>query len=133
MVEDDVFVKEILEEYGPIQPFEPCAYYDRDGDCLEFLFSNEPYRGKRLDHWVTVYYDRETDDIVGGLVKDINRLMQDYPGLDIEIAERRVKVALILRAPAWKEKDAIVKKTYRDVIRRAEDANLYAEYELTEA
>ena len=124
------FVNGALATYGKVQSFKPCAYYEPEGDCFEFLFSNTHAYAKRLDRWVTVYYSKETDEIVGGLLKDIRGLLRKFPGLDIDIVEGQVKIACVLRAPAWQQGDPIAKKTYGDVIRRAEETGISAEYEL---
>jgi len=121
---DGAFEREVLEIGGPLKPFEPCAYYDEDGDCIEFLFSNERAYGKRLDNWVTVYRSRATDEVVGGLLKGLRNLMERFPGLDIDIVDKRLKIACLLRAPAWTHGDAVTKKIYGDVIRQAEETGL---------
>lgn len=128
MAAGGTFEQSMLEDFGQIEPFKPCAYYDKDGDCIEFFFSNERSYGKRLDSWVTVYRSRKTDEIVGGLLKGLHRLMRRYPGLDIEIKDGQVEVACILRAPAWAQGDPVSKKTYGDVIRQAEEIGLTAEF-----
>ena len=43
--EFEEFVKSIPPREGPFRPF---AYYDREGDCIEFFMSNEMYYGRRL-------------------------------------------------------------------------------------
>lgn len=130
MKRDAEFVKDVLDEFGPVQPFKPCAYYDEAGDCIEFLFANRPFYAKRLDRWVTLYFAEGTDDIVGGLIKDLKGLMTLLPGLDIEIDGGRVKVACVLRASAWSSEDTVAKQKYKTVIERAEQASVSAEYEL---
>ena len=123
------FAKSITEEYGEVRPFEPYAYYDPDGDCIEFLVSNDLFRGKRLDRWVTVYYSEKTDEIVGALIKGVKKMMVEYPGLDIEIKGGAVAIACILRAPAWSSGDEVVKKTYKTMIQKAEEACVTAEFQ----
>ena len=56
------------------EPFTPDVFYNRDGDCIEFVFSPEAYYQKRLDEWVTVYLDLKTDKLVGSMVKQVSRL-----------------------------------------------------------
>ncbi|MCH8966360.1 MAG: hypothetical protein IID43_01660 [Planctomycetes bacterium] len=123
------FVDEILAKLGPIKAFEPCACYDPDGDGIEFQLSNEPFRGERLDRWVTVYRSEKTDDIVGGLVKDVGKLTREFPGLDIEIHDGRVDVACILLAPAWKPVDPVAKQICKTVLRRIDETPILADYE----
>jgi hypothetical protein len=129
MKPEDEFIEEVMAEFGPIQQFEPCAYYDENGDCIEFMLTQEPFRGERIDNWVTVYYGEQTGDMTGGLIKDIQKLMHRFPGLDIEIEDGQVRVAWILRASAWAHGDLVTKKLYKAVIQRAEEAGVVAEYQ----
>ncbi len=128
MSQEDDFLKSVLDEFGPIKPFKPSAYFDPDGNCIEFLLSNRQWRATVLDRWVTVYQAEDNDEIVGGLVKDISDLMEEYPGLDIEIKDSVVEVACVLRAPAWTTADPVKKKTYTNVIQGAEEAQLHVKY-----
>lgn len=50
------------------KPFSPVAYYDRDGDCIEFLASDDSFRAERVDDRLTVYYSRETGEVIGSLL-----------------------------------------------------------------
>jgi hypothetical protein len=119
--------RRILAMGDSAPPFSPCAYYDRDGDFIESFVRDEGFKGQRLDKWVTVYIGRESGEIVGSCVKDVRKLMALYPGLDIEIEEGdEVALSYILRAPAWSEGDPVKLKTYRALIRKAEEANLRA-------
>jgi hypothetical protein len=36
------FAKAVFQIAGQPKPFEPVAYYDRDGDCIEFIAKPEP-------------------------------------------------------------------------------------------
>ena len=36
------------------QGFQKTAYYDADGDCVEFLAENVAYHAERLDRWLTL-------------------------------------------------------------------------------
>ena len=33
------FAEDVLNEFGPMSEFVPVAYYEQDGDCIEFRFS----------------------------------------------------------------------------------------------
>lgn len=70
------FVEEVLEEFGPVQQFKPCAYYDESGDCIEFMLSQAPFLAKRINNRVTIYLDEKTGNVSGGLIKDIRKFMQ---------------------------------------------------------
>jgi len=111
----------ILDELGPATGFEPFAYYEPAGDCVEFHFTNEPCYAKRLDGWVTVYYSEETGDVTGGLIKGVRRnLLERFPGLQIEIKGGSIDISLLLRAPAWSSAvEEPTRKTYQAVIDKA--------------
>ncbi len=85
--------------------FEPLATYDEDGDCMEFLISNESFYAKRIDDLVTVYYSRETDEIVGSLIKGvskyINKLKERFPGFLVEIHEGSNMLGHFFLVPMW--------------------------------
>ncbi len=96
----------IFEEPPPIVEFHPNAIYSRQGDCIEFLISNESFRAERLDHLVTVYYGRESRDVVGSLIKGVSsfiaEMIQRNPGFRIDIEGGRVKLSHLFTARIWK-------------------------------
>lgn len=117
---DPVF-KKLLDQAS--EPFRASAYYDPSGDCIEFFLSNEPFEAKRLDKWVTVYFGLATGEVVGSLIKDVHCLLAKYPGLNIEIDGGKVKIAHMLRAPAWSTGDDVARKTYKDIIDRVDSVD----------
>ncbi|MFG0286062.1 MAG: hypothetical protein ACF8R7_16720 [Phycisphaerales bacterium JB039] len=123
------FTDFVLSEFRPVEPFTPAAYYDRDGDCIEFLASAEPYRRTRLDKWVTVYHGRESGDIVGSCIKSVSELMKEWPGLDIEVEGGQVWLSHFFRATAWSEGDPVKKARYRAVIAKLDELRITAELE----
>lgn len=106
--------------------FTPFAHYDPDGDCIEFMISQSPYRARRLDKWVTVYESRSNGELVGSLIKNVRQLLQEFPGLDIYIDDGQILLAHILRAPAYKASDPIAKGIYRAAIKVAEERQVTA-------
>lgn len=117
------------------EPFTPAAYYDRDGDCIEFIAAPDAFFGERVDDLVTVYYSRDTGEIVGSLIKGIsalcNRMLKDLPGFGIEIHDGRVKLRHLFRAQLWTSEatdpsDIRVIK-YRKLIEVAERSDVDAE------
>ena len=60
------------------QGFQQTAYYDADGDCVEFLAENVAYHGKRLDQWVTVFLSDDDDRLVGCFIKNFAVLLRKY-------------------------------------------------------
>ncbi|MCL2648951.1 MAG: hypothetical protein FWD61_18455 [Phycisphaerales bacterium] len=87
-----------LAESAP--PFEPFAYYNTDGDCIEFFAKSDMYYGERIDDLITVYYSQETNEIVGSLIKGIKRLCrklsEKMPAFQIEIQDGPVKLVHLL-------------------------------------
>jgi hypothetical protein len=86
----------------PEGPFRPMAVYDPDDDIIEILTSNENYRVERIDSLVTVYYGRESQEIVGSLIKGVSRLLKassgQIPNIRLEIHDGRIKVVHLFRA-----------------------------------
>jgi hypothetical protein len=116
------FLAKLSEQAGGTE-FSPTAYYDADGDCIEFFLSPEEFRAERLDRWVTVYRGRESGQIVGSLIKNIKReLFVKFPGIDIDVIGERVHIKHLLRAPAYSTGDQTVQKIYRDMLDRVETA-----------
>lgn len=125
---NDWFAEAVMTDFADrLGEFEPAAFYDPDGDCIEFLASPEPYKRHRLDKWVTVYQGRDSNDIVGSLIKNVRELLKKYPGLDIEVRGGRVYLAHIFRAPAWSEGDPVKRSTYRALIAKLDSLNLTAD------
>src|SRR4051812_17661597 len=80
---------------GPVaSEFEPIASFNPDGDCFEFIATNETFRAERLDSLVTVYIGRESKEVVGCLIKGVSKFVRDvlgdYPSLRIEIQDGKV-------------------------------------------
>lgn len=65
----------VLGVAAPGQPFLPLAYYDRDGDCIEFLATGEPFYGEQVNALVTVYRSQETNERIGFLIANVSGLM----------------------------------------------------------
>lgn len=99
----------IFEEPPPRVEFRPIATYSRQGDCIEFLISDESFRAERLDSLVTVYYGRESKDVVGSLIKGVSKFIREtlrrYPGFRIEIHGGRVKLSYLFTARLWDSED----------------------------
>ena len=121
------FAQRVRERFGTSEPFVPSAYYDADGDCVEFLISNEPFYGQRLDRWVTVYEHMDTGEVVGSLIKDVGKLWAAYPGLNIEVTDGRVRISHMLRAAGWLQGDEVKQRVYKKLIEEAEEHRIDAE------
>ncbi len=124
------FAERVLEMAGPDAEFKPTATYDPDGDCIEFLISDDDFYAERLDGLVTVYYSRETNEIVGSLIKGVSafckRILKHCPGFAIEVRDGPVYLSLLFRAQLWTESyaDTIKVKTYRKLIEVAEQSGV---------
>lgn len=103
--------------------FKPTATYDRDGDCIEFLASPDPFYAERIDDLVTVYYSQETDAVIGSLIKGVSKFCRDMlsamPGFRIEIHDGPVSLQHIFLARMWSARldpNDMAALTYRKLI-----------------
>lgn len=117
------FKRSVKEQIEPMARFEPHAYMDRDGDCVEFLATAEPYYAERLDKWVTIYIGMETQLLVGAQVKRVSKLLEaarEYRTVAYEIKRGKVKLSVLIKAAklqsedippqdAWDHYDSLVK------------------------
>lgn len=117
-----------------VPPFEPMAYYDPDGDCIEFIAKPDPFYAERVDGLVTVYRSFETGEIVGSLIKGVRRLheqiLKSTPGFRIEIKEGRVRLVHVFLARLQTldaEPHDPSTLTYKKLIQMAEDSQVEAE------
>jgi hypothetical protein len=120
---NDEFAARVLELATPAPLFAPAAYYDPDGDCIEFLAAQDNFRAERVDDLVTVYFSEDTGEIVGSLLKGVDalckNLLQRLPGFKIEIKLGKVKLVHIFQAKLWAseaEPDDLATITYRKLI-----------------
>jgi hypothetical protein len=75
---NEAFAARVLEVAGQPPPrFTPTAYYDPDGDCIEFLASPDNFYAERVDDLVTVYYSEETGAVIGSLTHSSMRTMAE--------------------------------------------------------
>ena len=105
---NEEFAAKVLELTGSEKEFKPAAYYDADGDCIEFLARPDNFHAERVDELVTVYISEETGDVIGSLLKGVTpfckKLLQILPGFKIEIRHGRVKLVHIFLAQLWSSK-----------------------------
>src|SRR5258708_1690698 len=96
---NEEFAAKVLEVMGEPGPFAPAAYYDPDGDCIEFFASPDNFYAERVDDLLTVYYSERTGEVVGSLLKGIKRLcghlLKRLPGLEIEVKNGPIKLSHI--------------------------------------
>lgn len=107
------------------------AYYDPDGDCIEFLARQEEFWAERIDDLVTVYYSEETGEIIGSLIKGVSRFIQKHPNLAILVEAGRVRLSHLFIAGLMydqpdQEKLEVVRyekkqRVYKELLERAEE------------
>ncbi len=128
------FAKRMSLMAKPAEDFRPFAYYDPDGDCIEFLIKPDPFYAERVDDLVTVYYSQDTDEVVGSLLKGVSKFCQDavakMPGFKVEIRDGKIKLEHVFRLRMWtstmKPRD-LPTLTYQKLIDVAEKADLETE------
>jgi hypothetical protein len=120
---NDQFAARVLELAGPAETFRPTAYYDPDGDCIEFLARPDNFYAERIDDLVTVYHSQETHEIIGSLLKGVTplckKLLERLPGFRIEIQHGKVKLVHIFLAQLWASEaspDELATLTYQKLI-----------------
>ncbi|MBN1908808.1 MAG: hypothetical protein JW818_03635 [Pirellulales bacterium] len=138
---NDSFAKDLLARVPDSLPPMPMVLQNPDGDCIEILLSRDNYRAKRLDSLVTIYVHRETDELVGVLIKGIRgfirKMLEKFPGFRVEIQHGKVKLEYLFTASLWShesvESQELVMPTYETLRRVAEQEGLEVDYELQEA
>lgn len=120
--------------------FEPTASYDPDGDCIEFIAKPDNFYAERIDDLVTVYYGRETGQIVGSLVKGVSKfysgILQKIPGFKIEVKDGSVLLEHMFLARLWaaeRNPDDLIVIQYRKLIEVAEETKAKVRLELLAA
>ncbi len=105
-------------------PFAPRAYHNKDGDCLEILWSDEDFVAERIDPLVTVYCGRESNELVGCVIKGLTTRLQEFlqqsPGLIIEVNDGDLTLGQFFHAQQYKSGDKIHAITYRKLRERVE-------------
>ena len=108
IMSNDEFAKRMVLLAKPACEFKPTAYYDSDGDCIEFLAKPDPFREERVDDLVTVYYSQKTGEVIGSMIKGVSklaqRLKQKLPGFMITIEDRRIRLEHLFLAGMWLQK-----------------------------
>lgn len=101
---DQEFAEFVLQKVTG-EAFQPMVRYDADGDCIEFLISDDSYYARRIDSLVTVYYSQETNAIVGSLITGVSQFIRGFqsqvPGFKIEIEDGRLKLEHVFTARLW--------------------------------
>jgi len=126
------FADYVLSVTDGIQATErPQVVYDEDGDCIEFLSCGEDYYAERIDSFVTVYYGRESGEVIGCLIKGvhaaISALSEKLPGFRLEIIDGRIRLSLLFTAAIWTSGgEETLAITYRKLREVAEETHAEA-------
>ncbi len=76
ILSDQEFATRIFEIAGnPVERFEPFVFHNTAGDCIEFFVSQEDYFAERIDDYLTLYLDMDTEEIVGFVIKNVKRIL----------------------------------------------------------
>lgn len=108
-------------------PFRPIARYDRDGDCMEFFYKREPFYAVRKDALLTVYYSRETNEIIGSLIKRVESILKRYPGFRIDVVGGKMRFEHVVRALAWQASDPELTRVYNELSKIADESETEVE------
>ncbi|MBM3881691.1 MAG: hypothetical protein FJ387_18525 [Verrucomicrobia bacterium] len=137
---NDEFAKRMMLLAKPASEFKPSAYYDADGDCIEFLAKPDPFYEERVDDLVTVYYSQKTGEVIGSLLKGVSklarRLAQKLPGFLITIQDGRIRLEHLFLAGMWLQKSepqAIDLLAYKKLAEIAERTSVDVSAELCAA
>uniref|UniRef100_A0A7C2JYG9 Uncharacterized protein n=1 Tax=Schlesneria paludicola TaxID=360056 RepID=A0A7C2JYG9_9PLAN len=128
------FLDEMVAAANQAPVFAPHAFFNADGDCVEFIASDESYYAERVDSRLTVYYGQESGQPVGSLIKGIKsileRLNEACPGFCIEVEDGKVHLSHLFTAAMWIENDGKVPTravVYRKLRKIAEADNVEVE------
>ncbi|MDR2707028.1 MAG: hypothetical protein LBC02_14740 [Planctomycetaceae bacterium] len=70
------FLKIFDMENISTKSFCPFVFYNKEGDCFEFYVSQNSYYSERIDDYLTVFLDMETNEIVGFMIKNVKRIVE---------------------------------------------------------
>lgn len=94
----DEFANRVMEFTTGAEPTGASAYYDPDGDCIEFLSRPEEFWAERIDDLVTVYYSERSNEVIGSLVKGVSRFVKKHPNFEILVKAGRVRLSHLFLA-----------------------------------
>jgi hypothetical protein len=112
------------------EPFQPIVYNNVEGDCIEFYVSTNDYYSKRVDDYLTLYLDIDSDDIVGFNIKNIrrifNKLSQDKSAWAFIIDDGHVELKVLFTMMLLKDNkaDEAVIREYKQVTKIAQNCQI---------
>jgi len=137
IMSNEEFAKRMMLLAQPASEFRPTAYYDADGDCIEFLARPDAFYEERVDDLVTVYYSQKTGEVIGSLIKGVSRLakrlIERLPGFMITIEDGRIRLEHLFLAGMWlqqSEPQAINVLAYKKLAEMAERTSVEVSAEL---
>lgn len=71
---NEEFRKKVMKLSKPARLSEPTATYSYDGQCIEFFVSHNDFYGEYVNDFLTLYKDRETDEVMGCVISGIKCL-----------------------------------------------------------
>jgi len=111
--------------------FKPFVFHNKAGDCIEFFVSKDDYFGERIDDYLTLYLDMDTEQIVGFVIKNIKRILDrlshQKSAMEFVIDDGMANLRCLFTAMFANEKPgtdqakrALVVREYRKVVEIAE-------------
>ncbi len=133
---DQELVARLFEITGePTGHFKPFAFHNKEGDCIEFFVSQDDYFSDRVDDYLTLYRDMDTERIVGFVIKNVkritDRLSKQKSAMAFVIDDGKANLRCLFTAlfanenpDADQEKRALIVREYRNVVEIAESNEL---------
>ncbi len=128
---NEEFAKRVRDLAARVQSTGASAYYDPDGDCIEFLARAEEFWAERIDDLVTVYYSEQSGEVIGSLIKGVSRFIKEHPNLAIFVEAGRVRLShlflagLLCDRPDQRDLEVLTYKkkqqVYKELFERAEE------------
>lgn len=128
---NEEFAKRVRDITDGVQCAGASAYYDPDGDCIEFLARAEEFWAERIDDLVTVYYSEQRGEVIGSLIKGVSRFIKEHPNLAIFVEAGRVRLShlflagLLCDQPNQQDLEVVTYKkkqqVYKELFERAEE------------
>lgn len=131
----DEFAEKVMEITSDVESTGASAYYDPDGDCIEFLSRPEEFWAERIDDLITVYYSERSNEVIGSLVKGVSQFVKKHPNLAIVIKAGRVRLShlflagLLCEEPPQEIEAVTYEKKWRvygELVSRAEETQAEA-------
>lgn len=123
------FLSRMVEEAEKAPSFTPNAFFNQDGDLIEFLASDESYYAERVDSRLTVFYGQDSGELVGAMLKGVSCIVRDFtktlPNFRLEVIDGRMHLSALISATMWAttEDKAPVRSVLYKKVRRVAEQN----------